>query len=145
MKSLEKLANEDQYKEEVVSGNLSNWILTRTFQRCFTARFLFKNLSEYKKASRARGDKLDTHPFYAFPVRDMPVFDVLENLLSSLPMVRCPQCRMIVVLTRFWGILRDHCHYHSFQILHSISCHLTAIVHHIKLVPGSRPSRKWIL
>lgn len=75
MKSLENLANEDQYKEQVFSGNLSNWILT-----------------EYKKASRARGDKLDTHPFYAFSVRDMPVFDVVYYVLSSLPMVRCPQC-----------------------------------------------------
>lgn len=39
MKSLENLANEDQYKEQVFSGNLSNWILTGTFPRCLTARF----------------------------------------------------------------------------------------------------------
>lgn len=87
LSALKTFAN-GTYRQDIISGNLGEWIVkgTHTFV-VTTSSINSDSFLEYQKANRELGDFTDEHPFLSYGRRATPTFEMFTRILGDLPMV----------------------------------------------------------
>jgi len=87
--SLKDFANSDNFRQDIISANLGEWIMRGTLcLRLIHSYCSYCQFPEYKKATKGLGDVRTDHPVYLLYEAENTFLTLMQTFLGDLPMVR---------------------------------------------------------